>query len=118
MGTNKQVLPDVIEKHPLVVYFVHSHCTLIMILPCSWSACKDKYLVFELEDNYLAVLEREAAVAASSCILKDYGIPSERSSDLLEPYVDPLGENQAINQDSGDSPVSDLEIGFDGLKWA
>ncbi|KAL9430809.1 hypothetical protein AB3S75_026076 [Citrus x aurantiifolia] len=81
-------------------------------------SCKDKYLVFEFEDNYLAVLEREAAVAASSCILKDYGIPSERSSDLLEPYVDPLGENQAINQDSGDSPVSDLEIGFDGLKWA
>ncbi|KAH9786187.1 protease Do-like 2 [Citrus sinensis] len=82
------------------------------------TACKDKYLVFEFEDNYLAVLEREAAVAASSCILKDYGIPSERSSDLLEPYVDPLGGNQAINQDSGDSPVSDLEIGFDGLKWA
>ncbi|KAH9730197.1 protease Do-like 2 [Citrus sinensis] len=82
------------------------------------TACKDKYLVFEFEDNYLAVLEREAAVAASSCILKDYGIPSERSSDLLEPFVDPLGGNQAINQDSGDSPVSDLEIGFDGLKWA
>ncbi|GAY40844.1 hypothetical protein CUMW_054950 [Citrus unshiu] len=61
--------------------------------------------------HHLAHL-REAAVAASSCILKDYGIPSERSSDLLEPYVDPLGENQAINQDSGDSPVSDLEIGF------
>ncbi|KAH9730189.1 protease Do-like 2 [Citrus sinensis] len=81
-------------------------------------SCKDKYLVFEFEDNYLAVLEREAAVAASSCILKDYGIPSERSSDLLEPFVDPLGGNQAINQDSGDSPVSDLEIGFDGLKWA
>ncbi|GAY40843.1 hypothetical protein CUMW_054960 [Citrus unshiu] len=53
--------------------------------------------------HHLAHL-REAAVAASSCILKDYGIPSERSSDLLEPYVDPLGENQAINQDSGDSP--------------
>ncbi|GAY33883.1 hypothetical protein CUMW_008540 [Citrus unshiu] len=26
--------------------------------------------------------------------------------------------NQAMKQDSGDSPVSDLEIGFDGLKWA
>lgn len=81
-------------------------------------SCKDKYLVFEFEDNYLAVLEREAAVAASSCILKDYGIPSERSSDLLEPYVDPSGENQAIKQDSDDSPVSNLEIGFDGLLWA
>ncbi|CAN6561396.1 unnamed protein product [Malus baccata var. baccata] len=75
-------------------------------------SCKDKYLVFEFEDNYITVLEREAAAAASSCILKDYGIPSERSSDLLEPYADSLGDNQ------GDSPVSNLEIGFDGIIWA
>ncbi|KAK1558508.1 hypothetical protein Q3G72_003163 [Acer saccharum] len=81
-------------------------------------SCKDKYLVFEFEDNYFAVLERETATSASTCILKDYGIPSERSSDLLEPYVDPLGENQAIEQDYGDSPVSNLEIGVDGLLWA
>ncbi|PON57190.1 Peptidase S1C [Parasponia andersonii] len=80
-------------------------------------SCKDKYLVFEFEDNYIAVLEREAAVAASPCILKDYGIPSERSSDLLEPYVDSLGDNQSLDQDSGDSPVSNFEIGFDGLLW-
>ncbi|XVF21883.1 hypothetical protein REPUB_Repub12eG0127700 [Reevesia pubescens] len=82
------------------------------------ACCKDKYLVFEFEDNYLAVLEREAAMAASSRILKDYGIPSERSDDLLEPYVDSLGDNQAIDLDFGDSPVSNLEIGFDGLLWA
>ncbi|XP_071721298.1 protease Do-like 2, chloroplastic isoform X1 [Rutidosis leptorrhynchoides] len=82
-------------------------------------ACKDKYFVFEFEDNYLAVLEREASSAASSCILKDYGIPSERSSDLLEPYVDPIGENKLIEQlDLGDSPVTNSEIGFDGLQWA
>ncbi|KAK9281755.1 hypothetical protein L1049_004660 [Liquidambar formosana] len=81
-------------------------------------SCKDKYLVFEFEDNYLAVLEREAATAASPGILKGYGIPSERSSDLLGPYVDSLGDNQAINQDLGDSPVSNMEIGFDGLLWA
>ncbi|BFG43285.1 hypothetical protein CerSpe_295590 [Prunus speciosa] len=81
-------------------------------------SCKDKYLVFEFEDNYITVLEREAATAASSCILKDYGIPSERSSDLLEPYVDSLGDNQAVDQDIGDSPVSNLEIGFDGIVWA
>lgn len=85
---------------------------------CLVSACKDKYLVFEFEDNYLAVLEREAASSASSCILKDYGIPSERSSDLLEPYVDSLGDNQSVEQDYGDSPVSNLEIGIDGLLWA
>ncbi|WRX10763.1 PDZ domain - like 1 [Theobroma cacao] len=82
------------------------------------ACCKDKYLVFEFEDNYLAVLEREAAMAASSRILKDYGIPSEKSDDLLEPYVDSLGDNQAIEQDYGDSPVSNLEIGFEGLLWA
>ncbi|XP_048442883.1 protease Do-like 2, chloroplastic [Pyrus x bretschneideri] len=81
-------------------------------------SCKDKYLVFEFEDNYITVLEREAALAASSCILKDYGIPSERSSDLSEPYVDSLGDNQAVDQEIGDSPVSNLEIGFDGIIWA
>lgn len=88
--------------------WLFGHCT----------ACKDKYLVFEFEDNYLAVLEREATAAASPCILKDYGIPSERSSDLLEPYMDSLGDNRSINQDFGDIPVSNLEIGSDGLLWA
>ncbi|KAK9285366.1 hypothetical protein L1049_024557 [Liquidambar formosana] len=45
-----------------------------------------------ITDNYLTVLERQAATASPS-ILKGYGIPSERSSDLLEPYVDSLGDN-------------------------
>ncbi|KAK6940903.1 Protease Do-like, PDZ domain [Dillenia turbinata] len=81
-------------------------------------SCKDKYLLFEFEDNFLVVLEREAAIAASSCVLRDYGIPSERSSDLLEPYVVSLQENKAMDQDLGDSPVSNLEIAFDGLLWA
>ncbi|XP_021743889.1 protease Do-like 2, chloroplastic [Chenopodium quinoa] len=81
-------------------------------------SCKDKYLVFEFEDNYLVVLEREVAAAASTCILKDYGIPSERSSDLMEPYLDNFIDNSAVDQDIGDSPVSNEEIGFDGLLWA
>ncbi|KAJ4968674.1 hypothetical protein NE237_015375 [Protea cynaroides] len=81
-------------------------------------SCNDKYLVFEFEDNFLAVLEREAAAVATPCILKDYGIPSERSSDLLEPYMDSSECDQAINHDIGNSPVSNLEIGFDGLLWA
>ncbi|XP_057549090.1 protease Do-like 2, chloroplastic [Amaranthus tricolor] len=81
-------------------------------------SCKDKYLVFEFEDNYLVVLEREAATAVSSCILKDYGIPSERSSDLTEPYMDNKLDNNDVDNDLGDSPVSNLEIGFDGLLWA
>ncbi|XP_074312217.1 protease Do-like 2, chloroplastic [Silene latifolia] len=81
-------------------------------------SCKDKYLVFEFEDNYLVVLERESATAASSCILKDYGIPTERSSDLTEPYLDNIGDNNSADHDFGDSPVSNLEIGFDGLLWA
>ncbi|KAK3004157.1 hypothetical protein RJ639_019053 [Escallonia herrerae] len=83
------------------------------------SSCKDKFLVFEFEDNYLAVLEREVSAAASSRILTDYGIPSQRSSDLLEPYVDPLVVNDATeHQNLGDSPVSNSEFGFDGLLWA
>ncbi|KAK9057270.1 hypothetical protein SSX86_022105 [Deinandra increscens subsp. villosa] len=82
-------------------------------------SCNDRYLVFEFEDNYLAVLEREASSAASPCILKDYGIPSERSSDLLEPYVDPVGENEVLeHHDLGDSPVANSDFGFDGLQWA
>jgi hypothetical protein len=63
------------------------------------------------------VLEREAASACSSLILKDYGIPSERSSDLSEPYVDSLEDNQAVDQDFGNSTVTNLEVGFDGLLW-
>ncbi|KAJ8898685.1 hypothetical protein K2173_004719 [Erythroxylum novogranatense] len=78
---------------------------------------KDKYLVFEFEDNYLAVLEREIAISASSQILGDYGIPSERSPDLVEPYVDSLGDVHSLDQEFNDSPVSSLEIGFDGLLW-
>ncbi|CAN4093133.1 unnamed protein product [Withania somnifera] len=60
-------------------------------------SCKDKYLVFEFEDNFLVVLEREAASSASSSILKDYGIPAERSSDLLEPYIDSIGPDEATD---------------------
>ncbi|XP_004290719.1 PREDICTED: protease Do-like 2, chloroplastic isoform X2 [Fragaria vesca subsp. vesca] len=81
-------------------------------------SCKHKYLVFEFEDNYITVLEREGALASSTSILKDYGIPAERSSDLLEPYVDSVVDGQADQEDLGDSPVSNLEIGFDGLIWA
>ncbi|KAG5587621.1 hypothetical protein H5410_048055 [Solanum commersonii] len=82
-------------------------------------SCKDKYLVFEFEDNFLVVLEREAASSASSSILIDYGIPAERSSDLLEPYVDSIGPDEATDQhEFGDSPVSNSEFGYDGLLWA
>ncbi|XP_039042949.1 protease Do-like 2, chloroplastic [Hibiscus syriacus] len=66
------------------------------------ACCQDIYMVFEFEDNYLAVLEREVAVAASPRILKDYGISSERSDDLLEPYVESLEDNQANKHDFGD----------------
>ncbi|CAN4091462.1 unnamed protein product [Withania somnifera] len=81
--------------------------------------CKDKYLVFEFEDNFLVVLEREAAWSASSSILKDYVIPAERSSDVLEPYIDSIGPDEATDQhEFGDSPVSNSEFGYDGLLWA
>ncbi|XP_078446515.1 DEGP protease 2 [Wolffia australiana] len=80
--------------------------------------CKEKYLIFEFEDNFLVVLEREAAANSSSCILKDYGIPSERSADFLEPYVDIDDKELPTEAEIGDVPVSSLEIGFDGLLWA
>ncbi|XP_047975880.1 protease Do-like 2, chloroplastic isoform X1 [Salvia hispanica] len=79
-------------------------------------SCKDKYLVFEFEDNFLVVLERESVLAASKSILKGYGIPSERSDDLLAPYVDPVGQND--ERKVGDSAVSDSEIGNNDLHWA
>ncbi|KAL4202578.1 hypothetical protein AMTRI_Chr02g264330 [Amborella trichopoda] len=80
--------------------------------------CKDQYLIFEFEDNFLAVLDREAASIASPRILKDYGIPSERSSDLAEPYLDSSEDDLALSGDLDDIPASNLEIGFDGLLWA
>ncbi|KAF3780497.1 Protease Do-like 2 [Nymphaea thermarum] len=79
-------------------------------------SCQDKYLVFEFEDNFLAVLEREATNAASAKILKDYGIPCERSVDLLEPYVD-SSDGRDMEPESEDVPASNMEIGFDGLVW-
>lgn len=63
-------------------------------------------------------MEREAVAAASSSMLRDYGIPSERSSDLLKPYVDSLEGDQQADQEYGDSPISNAEIGYDGLLWA
>ncbi|KAG5567656.1 hypothetical protein RHGRI_003004 [Rhododendron griersonianum] len=79
---------------------------------------KGEYLVFEFEDNYISVLERKASAAALSDILTANSISSERSPDLLEPYVDPTGNNQAYDhQDYGESPVSNSEFGFDALIW-
>ncbi|XP_047307811.1 protease Do-like 2, chloroplastic [Impatiens glandulifera] len=81
--------------------------------------CQHEYLVFEFEDNYLVVLKRETAVATSSSILKAYGIPSERSSDLLVPYIDPAQDGKPTQHlDSEESPVSNSEFGSDGLLWA
>ncbi|KAK4482218.1 hypothetical protein RD792_009360 [Penstemon davidsonii] len=83
------------------------------------ATCKDKFLVFEFEDNFMIVLERESALAASTSMLKNYGIPSERSEDLLIPYVDYVGQNEATDElEFGDSPVSNSEFGYDGLLWA
>ncbi|KAG6429167.1 hypothetical protein SASPL_107210 [Salvia splendens] len=82
-------------------------------------SCKDKYLVFEFEDNFLVVLERESAQVASPSILKAYGIPSQRSADLMEPYLDSVGQNEATDQhEFGDSPISSSEFGYEGLLWA
>ncbi|KAH6796469.1 DEGP protease 2 [Perilla frutescens var. hirtella] len=81
--------------------------------------CKEKYLIFEFEENFLVVLERESALAASASILKSSGIPFERSPDLMEPYLDSVGQNEAVDhREFGESPVSNSEFGYDGLLWA
>ena len=83
-----------------------------------FSDCKDKFLTFEFEDDFLVVLDREEATTASSDILKEHAIPSVRSSDLSEPYVDTEQEIQKPNDDLGDSPVTNYEMGVDCLLWA
>ncbi|CAN6326677.1 unnamed protein product [Urochloa humidicola] len=80
--------------------------------------CKDKFLTFEFEDDFLVVLNREEATAASSDILKEHAIPSIRSSDLSEPYVETETEVQKTSEDFGESPVTNFEMGIDCLLWA
>ncbi|CAN6345266.1 unnamed protein product [Urochloa humidicola] len=80
--------------------------------------CKDKFLTFEFEDDFLVVLNREEATAASSDILKEHAIPSVRSSDLSEPYVETETEVQKTSEDFGESPVTNFEMGIDCLLWA
>lgn len=100
--------------------FSFTICLRIVPLLFSFSACKDRYLRFEFEDSYVAVLEKESVTTASPSVLSDYGIPSERSSDLLKPYVDALEVegDQPADEEFGDSPVSNYEFGPDGLLWA
>lgn len=81
-------------------------------------SCNDKYLIFELEDNFLVVMDRQAASAATPQILKDYGIACERSPDLLEPYVNSSEIVNEVNENLDGSPVLNSEIDFDGLLWA
>ncbi|XP_078168968.1 protease Do-like 2, chloroplastic [Carex rostrata] len=81
-------------------------------------ACKEKYLIFEFEDNYLVVVDKEKAAEASPRILKDNGIPTGRSADLFAPYVDLSEDNRLLNLDIGDAPISNSEIDSEGLLWA
>ncbi|KAJ4768206.1 protease Do-like protein [Rhynchospora pubera] len=81
-------------------------------------SCKDKYFIFEFEDNYLVVLDKEKAAEASPQILKDNGIPSGRSLDLYEPYVDLSEDNRLLDLDIGDTPITNSEIDSEGLLWA
>lgn len=80
--------------------------------------CQDKFLTFEFEDDFLVVLDREEAAAASSDIQKEHAIPSVRSLDLSEPYVDTNHDVQNQGEDFGDSPVTNFELGVDCLLWA
>ncbi|RLN36270.1 hypothetical protein C2845_PM03G36010 [Panicum miliaceum] len=78
--------------------------------------CLDKFPTFEFEDDFLVVLHREEAAAESSDILKEHAIPSVRSSDLSEPYVETKDEVQKTSEDFGESPVTNFKMGIDG--WA
>ncbi|PUZ64030.1 hypothetical protein GQ55_3G111400 [Panicum hallii var. hallii] len=80
--------------------------------------CQDKFLTFEFEDDFLVVLHRGEAATASSDILKEHAIPSVRSSDLSEPYVEAKNEVQKTSEDFGESPVTNFEMGIDCLLWA
>jgi len=89
-----------------------------IMVQCKCAACEDKFLTFEFEDDFLVVLHREEAIAASSEILKEHAIPSVRSSDLSEPYVEAKNEVQKTSEDFGESPVTNFEMGIDCLLWA
>jgi len=89
-----------------------------IMVQCKCAACQDKFLTFEFEDDFLVVLHREEAAAASSDILKEHAIPSVRSSDLSEPYVEAKNEVQKTSEDFGESPVTNFEMGIDCLLWA
>ena len=90
----------------------------LIMVQCKCAACEDKFLTFEFEDDFLVVLHREEAIAASSEILKEHAIPSVRSSDLSEPYVEAKNEVQKTSEDFGESPVTNFEMGIDCLLWA
>ncbi|KAG8067187.1 hypothetical protein GUJ93_ZPchr0005g14300 [Zizania palustris] len=102
---------QVIKLNGTVVKNIHHLAHLV-------DNCKDKFLTFEFEDDFLVVLDREEASTASSDILKEHAIPSIRSSSLSEPYVDPEQEIQKTSDDFGESPVTNYEMGVDCLLWA
>ncbi|GAU46916.1 hypothetical protein TSUD_402970 [Trifolium subterraneum] len=81
-------------------------------------SCKEKYMCFEFEDSCAVVLLREDVIATMSTLLDDYGIQSERSLDLQEPYVDSqeVEGDQPTDQEFGDIPVSNDNIGHEGFK--
>ncbi|KMZ72977.1 Protease Do-like 2, chloroplastic [Zostera marina] len=112
IGYEEMANQQVLKFNDIPIRNIHHLASMV-------DSCKDKYLKFEFEDNFIAVLEREASDTAASCILKDYGIPSSRSTDLVEPYVDSSEEKHVIDiTDINDSPVSNLELSFNGLLWA
>ncbi|KHN03752.1 Protease Do-like 2, chloroplastic [Glycine soja] len=112
-GEQIVILSQVVKFNGTRIKNIHHLAHLI-------DSCKDRYLRFEFEDSYVAVLEKESVTTASPSVLSDYGIPSERSSDLLKPYVDALEVegDQPADEEFGDSPVSNYEFGPDGLLWA
>lgn len=64
------------------------------------------------------VVDKEKSAEASPRILKDNGIPSGRSTDLWEPYVDLSEDNRLLDLDIGDTPITNSDIESEGLLWA
>ncbi|KAJ4846219.1 Protease Do-like 2, chloroplastic [Turnera subulata] len=109
-GEQIVILSQVLKCNGTPIKNIHHMAHLV-------DSCKEKYLVFEFEDNYLVVLERREASSASTYTLRDNGIPAQRSPDLLKPYVDSVEDNEASEKDSAGSPINNLEIEIDGLVW-
>ncbi|KAJ3702015.1 hypothetical protein LUZ61_005720 [Rhynchospora tenuis] len=111
IGYEDMGIQQVLKFNGITIKNIHHLAHLV-------DSCNEKYFIFEFEDNYLVVVDKEKAAEASPRILKDNGIPSGRSTDLWQPYVDLSEDNRLLDLDIGDTPITNSEIDSEGLLWA